>query len=56
MEAKQRNTGTAGSRRFRLGKLLQKALKKNALHPRIVFLGIDVPDTWATTLRACRPT
>jgi len=47
VEAKQRNTGTdlqSHSRQFRLGRLLQKALRKSANHPRIVFLGIDVPD------------
>jgi hypothetical protein len=47
VEAKQRNTGTEPTnhrRQFRLGRLLQKALKKNANFPRIVFLGIDVPD------------
>jgi hypothetical protein len=48
VEAKQRNTGTDStnnSRQFRLGRLLQRALRKSAAHPRIVFLGIDVPDT-----------
>jgi hypothetical protein len=49
VEAKQRNVGTEttnSSQRFRLGRLLQKALRKAANHPRIVFLGIDVPDTF----------
>jgi hypothetical protein len=47
VEAKQRNTGTDSKnhrRQFRLGRLLQKALRKSANYPRIVFLGIDVPD------------
>ena len=49
VEAKQRNIGTdpkIASRQFRLGRLLQRALRKSAAHSRIVFLGIDVPDTF----------
>lgn len=43
VEAKRRNIdGDTG--RFRLGKLLQKALRKEANHPRIVFLGADFID------------
>lgn len=44
VEAKRRNVeGDTG--RFRLGKLLQKALRKSANHPRMVFIGIDFIDT-----------
>lgn len=39
VEAKHRSVSVE-SERFRLGKLLQKALKKSAKHPRIVFIGI----------------
>lgn len=43
VEAKQRNV-TGENERFRLGKLLQKALRKTANHPRIVFIGIGFLD------------
>ena len=43
VEAKQRNV-TGANERFRLGKLLQKALRKSAEHPRIVFIGIGYLD------------
>ena len=43
VEAKQRNV-TGENERFRLGKLLQKALRKTANHPRIVFIGIGYID------------
>ncbi|MFN7446220.1 MAG: YecA family protein [Curvibacter sp.] len=43
VEAKQRNV-TGDNERFRLGKLLQKALRKTANHPRIVFIGIGYLD------------
>jgi hypothetical protein len=51
VEAKQRDAGTEttnSSQRFRIGRLLHRALRKAANHPRIVFLGIDVPDTFST--------
>lgn len=43
IEAKHRNVREQGST-FRLGRLLQKALKKSAAHPRIIFLGLDFAD------------
>jgi hypothetical protein len=43
VEAKQRKV-TGKNERFRLGKLLQKALRKAANHPRIVFIGISYLD------------
>jgi hypothetical protein len=43
VEAKQRNV-TGENERFRLGRLLQKALRKTANHPRIVFIGIGYLD------------
>jgi hypothetical protein len=45
VEAKHRNRGDAtGTLRFRLGRRLQGALRKQAAHPRIVFLDVGVPD------------
>lgn len=45
VEAKHRNRGDAtGALKFRLGKRLQKALRKHAAHPRIVFLDVGAPD------------
>ncbi len=45
VEAKHRNRGDAtGVLKFRLGKRLQKALRKQAAYPRIVFLDVGVPD------------
>lgn len=43
VEAKQRNV-SGENERFRLGKLLQKALRKTAKHPRVVFIGIGYLD------------
>lgn len=43
VEAKRRNV-EAGTGPFRLGRLLQKALRKAAKYPRIVFIGIDFID------------
>ena len=43
VEAKQRKVN-GENERFRLGKLLQKALRKTAKHPRIVFIGIGYLD------------
>lgn len=43
VEAKQKKV-TDENERFRLGRLLQKALKKSAKHPRIVFIGIGYLD------------
>lgn len=43
VEAKRRNVkGNTG--RFRLGRLLQSALRKEAKHPRVVFIGADFID------------
>lgn len=43
VEAKQKKVADENER-FRLGRLLQKALKKSARHPRIVFIGIGYLD------------
>ncbi|MBZ0070807.1 MAG: SEC-C domain-containing protein [Gammaproteobacteria bacterium] len=44
VEAKRRNV-KSDTERFRLGRLLQRALGKSANHPRVVFIGIDYLDT-----------
>lgn len=45
VEAKHRNRGDATSTlKFRLGRRLQGALRKQAAHPRIVFLDVGAPD------------
>lgn len=45
VEAKHRNRSDAtGTLKFRLGKRLQGALRKQAAHPRIVFLDVGAPD------------
>lgn len=45
VEAKHRNRSDAtGTLRFRLGRRLQGALRKQAAYPRIVFLDVGVPD------------
>lgn len=45
VEAKHRNRGDAtGTLKFRLGRRLQKALQKQAAHPRIVFLDVGASD------------
>lgn len=43
VEAKQKKV-TDENERFRLGRLLQRALKKSAKHPRIIFIGIGYLD------------
>ncbi len=45
VEAKHRNRSDAtGTLKFRLGRRLQGALRKQAAHPRIVFLDVGIPD------------
>ena len=48
VEAKHRHASDnmeTGLGKFRLGRRLQKALKKDANHPRVVFIDLNVPDT-----------
>ncbi len=52
IEAKHREPGEASHTakgRFRVGKRLQKALRKQADHDRIVFIDINVPDLAASS-------
>ncbi|HEM7803750.1 TPA: SEC-C domain-containing protein [Burkholderia cenocepacia] len=54
VEAKRRNV-EAGGGSFRLGRLLQRALRKTAKHPRIVFIGIDFIDAQEETNQGDMP-